>query len=131
MLALTDHLRPAPYQYGLLTLRLLGKLGGKNRLFLQQPMDLPRENERNKYDVRLKIDCEWNSSSKFSLPLPLERAVFVLEKLSSFEEEKIAKNDTSEKKEKFEKNKIHTSLSEDARVEEIDLFAYTGSKNPV
>ncbi len=126
MLALTDHLRPAPYQYGLLTLRLLGKLGGRNRLFLQQPMDLPRENKINKHDVRLKIDCEWNSASKFSLPLPLERAVYVLEKLSSFEEEKIAKNDINKKKQKINMNKIHTSLSEDARVEEIDLFAYRG-----
>ena len=36
MMALTHHLRPAPYPYGLLTLRLLGKFGGKNRVFLRE-----------------------------------------------------------------------------------------------
>jgi hypothetical protein len=35
MRSLSRHLRPAPYPYGLLTLRLLGKLDGKNRQFLR------------------------------------------------------------------------------------------------
>jgi hypothetical protein len=39
MKALSNHLRPAPYPYGLLTLRLLGKLGGKNRRVLREPIN--------------------------------------------------------------------------------------------
>ena len=35
MKSLCKHLRPAPYPYGMLSLRLLGKLGGRNRRFLR------------------------------------------------------------------------------------------------
>ena len=122
MLALNDHLRPAPYHYGLLTLRLLGKLGGKNRLFLQQPMDTPEDDESYNKEHGLRIDCEWNSSPKYPLPLPLKRAVFVLEKLSLLEEQ--CSRETDEKKQKHEDGKNHATLSEGVRVEEIDLFAY-------
>ena len=41
MRSLSRHLQPAPYPYGLLTLRLLGKLGGKNREFLRDHTFLP------------------------------------------------------------------------------------------
>jgi hypothetical protein len=123
MLALTDHLRPAPYQYGLLTLRLLGKLGGKNRLFLQQPMDVPRGNETNNGGTELCIECEWNSSSKYPLALPLQRAVFVLQKLSLLEELKNGEGDFDMMKPKHS-NKMPTTLRKDVRVEQIDLLEY-------
>ena len=35
MTALSKHLRPAPYPYGMLALRVLGKMGGRNRRFLR------------------------------------------------------------------------------------------------
>ena len=38
MSALADHLKPQPYPYGHLAARLLGKLAGKNRLFLRTPL---------------------------------------------------------------------------------------------
>ena len=41
MTALCDNLRPAPFHYGTIALRLLGKLGGRNRRFLSEPMQLP------------------------------------------------------------------------------------------
>ncbi|CAN0327664.1 unnamed protein product, partial [Scytosiphon promiscuus] len=40
MTALCDNLRPAPFHYGTIALRLLGKLGGRNRRFLSEPMKL-------------------------------------------------------------------------------------------
>ena len=126
MASLSMHLKPAPYPYGLLTLRLLGKLGGKNRQFLREPMAL-NLNQPDGYDVpELSIECAWSLSSdvdhmeaeqqaatkeiqlpegvddrekpnegpnvtgsnvkeegKFALPLPLDRAVEVLQIVSS------------------------------------------------
>lgn len=41
MSALCDNLRPAPFHYGTIALRLLGKLGGRNRRFLNESMKLP------------------------------------------------------------------------------------------
>lgn len=108
MTALTQHLRPAPYPYGLLTLRLMGKLGGKNRLWLKETMNIT-DNPNSDHGGRLlSIECEWDESSslavqsedekakddesgskmdegrnesagtKFALPLPLDRAVAIL-----------------------------------------------------
>lgn len=123
MLALTDHLRPAPYQYGLLTLRLLGKLGGKNRLFLQQPMEIPtRNNKKWSNSNGLQINCKWNNSSKYSLDLPLERAVFVLKNLSLLQKRK--KSTTDDKKNANINHNISTTFSEESKVEDIDLSAY-------
>lgn len=44
MTALCDNLRPASFFYGAIALRLLGKLGGRNRRFLSEPMLLPQSN---------------------------------------------------------------------------------------
>jgi len=41
MCALCDHLKPAPYPYGMLALRLLGKMGGRNRRFLKETIQQP------------------------------------------------------------------------------------------
>lgn len=54
--ALETHLLPEPYLYGELALRILGKLGGKNRQYLQ--------------DTRL-FDIEANTSLKSSIQLSL------------------------------------------------------------
>jgi hypothetical protein len=61
MEALCGHLHPAPYPYGLLTSRLLGKLGGKNRTFLREPMDI---GAGMNYTPRpgaslLQLECQW------------------------------------------------------------------------
>jgi hypothetical protein len=41
MVAVCAHLRPSPYPYGTLAIRILGKLGGRNRTFLKDVMPLP------------------------------------------------------------------------------------------
>jgi hypothetical protein len=85
MQALSRHLRPAPYPYGLLTLRLLGKLGGKNRQFLRYPMEL---SSRSSPSTDLSIDCSWRESkigeaelNRIRLPLPLESSVTTLRRI--------------------------------------------------
>ena len=40
MIAIWKHLRPSPYMYGPVALRILGKLGGRNRNFTKQPLKL-------------------------------------------------------------------------------------------
>ena len=100
MMALTQHLQPAPYPYGLLCMRLLGKLGGVNRLFLREMvvyvdskgqgegMETRRASERG----NLCMHCEWQRESSsndahydksFLLPFPLDRAVDVLRSVSA------------------------------------------------
>lgn len=106
MTSLSKHLQPAPYPYGLLTLRLLGKLGGKNRRFLREPFEQRSAYSRlrRQLDV-LGIDFVWDdtkplatakptgysndvgdephlkeeiTSASFKVLLPLERSVEVL-----------------------------------------------------
>lgn len=114
MTALSSHLRPAPYPYGLLTLRLLGKLGGNNRCFLREPLDvMPFRREC----LPLSLPCDWSvgggsadeepvetkrsrsgdatkdagvdQDGEVEIALPLERAVEVLRLISlSSEHEK-------------------------------------------
>jgi hypothetical protein len=93
MQALSRHLRPAPYPYGLLTLRLLGKLGGKNRQFLREPVTLSGRSDAMDYCLPMTFKCSWKTSSKqelvgsstsnddadsLDLPLPLNRCVDML-----------------------------------------------------
>ena len=94
MATLSTHLQPAPYQYGLLTLRLLGKLGGKNRAFLQAPMVMPEKEESIKGCP--SVECSWNSladdtaeTDTFSLEIPLKRAMDVLKKVSEIPQDKL------------------------------------------
>ena len=113
MTSLSKHLQPAPYPYGLLTLRLLGKLGGKNRRFLREPFDQHSryDNLRRQLDV-LAIDCVWEDTmpwttqkgkereadepvlkdetetESFKVLLPLERAVEVLSLIAASAESK-------------------------------------------
>jgi hypothetical protein len=105
MKALSTHLRPAPYPYGLLTLRLLGKLGGKNRRVLREPIDICDPKGFKDHVQQIEIECSWLESEKprasfksmdttdegesaprvvshsFPLPLPIERSVEVLKRV--------------------------------------------------
>lgn len=97
MQALSRHLKPAPYPYGLLTLRLLGKLGGKNRQFLREPMVLC-ESMSLRVDSGVFVSCFWPNHdvdamdvdgeskgptiSPTSLQLPLGECVSTLRSVS-------------------------------------------------
>lgn len=101
MVALTQHLQPAPYPYGLLCMRLLGKLGGANRLFLRE-MGVHVDPKGRGEDMMIRnatkrgalsMYCEWrsersssdvsHSDKSFLLPFPLRRAVDVLRDVSA------------------------------------------------
>eukprot|EP00557_Chaetoceros_sp_GSL56_P001585 CAMPEP_0176500498 /NCGR_PEP_ID=MMETSP0200_2-20121128/13588_1 /TAXON_ID=947934 /ORGANISM="Chaetoceros sp., Strain GSL56" /LENGTH=4498 /DNA_ID=CAMNT_0017899179 /DNA_START=1114 /DNA_END=14610 /DNA_ORIENTATION=+ len=90
MSTLSTHLQPAPYQYGLLTLRLLGKLGGRNRTFLQSPMYIDTGRSHELRQTSLSVRCAWSPTSsstyaaqnKVVLQIPLKRAEAVLAKVS-------------------------------------------------
>ncbi len=99
MTTLSTHLRPAPYQYGLLTLRLLGKLGGNNRTFLRAPMTLTADCSDIDDDFVPGFECKWNKSvdsmqdqPSFSLQMPLMRAMAILEKVSKVPRDKFAES---------------------------------------
>lgn len=91
MQSLSRHLRPAPYPYGLLTLRLLGKLGGKNRQFLREPMLICAPTELD-VESEIAVDCFWSrandameepdSCEVLSVHLPLGRCVETLKMIA-------------------------------------------------
>ncbi|CAB9517671.1 PI3/PI4-kinase family protein C1F5.11c [Seminavis robusta] len=104
MTALTYHLKPAPYPYGLLTLRLLGKLGGKNRRFLRESMDIcTADNIEEVWRPALSVECAWPTASAveekvssnqeqdegkgshFELPLPLNHCLAMLKRFAAME----------------------------------------------
>ena len=97
-MALSEHLKPMPYAYGLLCMRLLGKLGGVNRLFIRElinykPDGGPGESSFGGSGGSLALRCEWQvdddamtdgeQDMSFSLPFPLERAVRVLRQVAA------------------------------------------------
>lgn len=66
ILALWSHLRPAPYIWGARSLQILGKLGGRNRRFLREPLGLEcKENPEH----GLRICLTFGSSTSFVIPL--------------------------------------------------------------
>lgn len=66
ILALWSHLRPAPYIWGARSLQILGKLGGRNRRFLREPLGLEcKENPEH----GLRIGLTFGSSTSFVVPL--------------------------------------------------------------
>ena len=84
MILLCNHLRPAPYPYGLLSLRLLGKLGGRNRKFLRGIINIPIQADAER--LKLFIGCEWKNiissaddgcqkNDEFSYSLPIGPAL--------------------------------------------------------
>lgn len=66
ILALWSHLRPAPYPWGAKSLQLLGKLGGRNRRFLKEPLPLECK-ENPEHGLRLILTFE--PSTPFLVPL--------------------------------------------------------------
>ena len=148
MTSLSNHLQPAPYPYGLLTLRLLGKLGGKNRLFLREPFEqqLPYSSLRRELDI-LAIDCVWrntdpsqvlkqqmlkepdkvtlrdtSNSDSFQLLLPLERAVEILELIASSPGISQGIEGTKEDNEgEFKVDLNNITWAENAKLMELDI----------
>lgn len=97
MKALSTHLRPAPYPYGLLTLRLLGKIGGKNRAVLREPMDVTDPALISTCAEKMAFDFGWSeefvslgdsadsmvgSTSNIAVDLPIERCVEYLREVA-------------------------------------------------
>ncbi|XP_022879771.1 transcription-associated protein 1-like isoform X2 [Olea europaea var. sylvestris] len=66
ILTLWSHLRPAPYPWGGKSLQLLGKLGGRNRRFLKEPLALECK-ENPEHGLRLILTFE--PSTPFLVPL--------------------------------------------------------------
>jgi transformation/transcription domain-associated protein len=100
MQSLSRHLRPAPYPYGLLTLRLLGKLGGKNRQFLREPFVCSDTQEGTDGDV-VTLKCHWTAQgasnpeigSIVNLPLPIGRCVSILRMIATSRNSLCREND--------------------------------------
>ncbi len=146
MKALSIHLRPAPYPYGLLTLRLLGKLGGKNRRVLREPIEIaePDTFAQNAFE-KMSLEFEWSAKSSedsdgdvdmeplstFHIDLPIQRCVELLKRTSRvkiFESEIISSGETSSAEEmkvdvgRFEGQDVRVLLSND--VGDIDILGY-------
>jgi transformation/transcription domain-associated protein len=91
MVSLTEHLKPAPYPHGLLCLRLIGKLGGKNRLFLNEVVGQDCKNKMSypglsmlfEWQQQNQPEFDDSGSHPFGLRLPLERAVDILRYVAS------------------------------------------------
>ena len=148
MTSLSNHLQPAPYPYGLLTLRLLGKLGGKNRMFLREPFEQLNTNSslRRQLDV-LAIDCVWDNtkpsqtlsqrmmkepdkftprdesySESFQILLPLERAVEVLGLIASSPESSQGIEENKEEIDgEFKVDLNNITWAENAKLMELDI----------
>ena len=66
MLAIWKHLRPSPYIYGPVALRILGKLGGRNRNCIRSPLELTcKENPEN----GLRLVLTFEPGIHFMLPV--------------------------------------------------------------
>ena len=83
---LPRHLRPALYLYGLLAVRLLGKLGGSNRQFLRDSMTIVEYQEPTTY---VDVECKWKAptdaeitGSEFKLPVSLNDCVSMLKSMA-------------------------------------------------
>jgi hypothetical protein len=96
MQSLSRHLRPAPYPYGLLTLRLLGKLGGKNREFLREPLLLCHNYDNKRDDDPMlmvnysfppsaglsTVNKEVGDGNNLQIRLPLDRCLAILKMIA-------------------------------------------------
>ena len=147
MKALSIHLRPAPYPYGLLTLRLLGKLGGKNRRVLREPIDITDPNSLLKNSVEnMSVEFTWSTKplldvkadskllegslneSTFKIDLPIQRCYELLKRTSHsriFDSEVILLEQPSSSgdlKEETDGRNPEALLSKD--ISEVDLLGY-------
>lgn len=146
MQALSRHLRPAPYQYGLLTLRLLGKLGGKNRLFLRNCVELFHDiDSKNRTQSLLSLQCSWPVpkrsdvessehqetplSGEYSLPLPIDRCVEVLKQIASLQRSDKSREKVSSVGEEVASPEAgefawNNERLQSSRIEDVDLSSY-------
>uniref|UniRef100_A0A7I4F837 Non-specific serine/threonine protein kinase n=1 Tax=Physcomitrium patens TaxID=3218 RepID=A0A7I4F837_PHYPA len=72
ILTLWSHLRPKPYLWGGKALQLLGKLGGRNRRFLKEPLSLECK-ENPEHGLRLILTFEPTTS----FLVPLDRCIYL------------------------------------------------------
>jgi transformation/transcription domain-associated protein len=72
ILTLWSHLRPKPYPWGAKALQLLGKLGGRNRRFLKEPLALECK-ENPEHGLRLILTFEPTTS----FLVPLDRCIYL------------------------------------------------------
>lgn len=72
ILTLWTHLRPKPYPWGAKALQLLGKLGGRNRRFLKEPLSLDCK-ENPEHGLRLVLTFEPTTS----FLVPLDRCIYL------------------------------------------------------
>ncbi|ETW06733.1 hypothetical protein H310_02900 [Aphanomyces invadans] len=66
--ALNTHLHPPPYPYGELTMRILGKIGGRNRQFITDSLKL-KPSSHSFDGIVLEFGCDALPSS---LPIPMD-----------------------------------------------------------
>ena len=135
MQSLSRHLRPAPYPYGLLTLRLLGKLGGKNRQFLRDP--IPRHVEIDG-DTTLRVSAQYKAErdettmndsdcenvAELNITLPLRGCVNMLREVAVgiiFEDD----SDPELDKRDNEVEAFDPSSLWDSKIEDLDIQAYS------
>jgi transformation/transcription domain-associated protein len=139
MQALVRHLRPAPYPYGLLTLRLLGKLGGKNRLFLRDP--IPQQFAVNDdAGTKLQISAHFNppqnesamdefdfkNYEELKLPLPLKSCVDMLRDIAiGFSLDYSYSSEHDKRDEDIQT--IDPSFLWDSKIEDLDIQSYSYS----
>lgn len=154
MEALTGHLRPAPYPYGLLAMRVLGKLGGKNRRFLRECIPLTKSSSQSILSDLL-IRCQWllddplqqqeflsrryrnpekpltqiHPKGAISIPLPVSSAVKVLKMAALIETSKFSIEAEKKSKNEFERTTKQVSREKpdalwSASPDSIDLVTY-------
>ena len=74
MAALTDLLKPKPALYGNTAMRILGKMGGQNRLYLTKPLEFQLDEDA---DTGMVVEFEWGTSEERSPPGSLKMDKFV------------------------------------------------------
>lgn len=101
--ALNTHLIPPPYPYGELAMRILGKIGGRNRQYIMDPLSL---DYKEHFFTRLAFTFQWSkekdadeAQNSFQLPMDvlITQATTVLRKYikkTSFELGPIGKIDS-------------------------------------
>lgn len=152
MKALSIHLRPAPYPYGLLTLRLLGKLGGKNRRVLREPIDIADPNTFAENSIEnISLEFAWSAKptgegkensdkeveslkeSVFKIKLPIQRCLELLKRTSHvkiFDSEAISSGEISSSEEKKGESNGGNSKPQDVAallsndIGDVDLLGY-------
>jgi transformation/transcription domain-associated protein len=134
MKALSHHLKPAPYPYGLLTLRLLGKLGGKNRRVLREPMEDSVSTTSSSQNT-LSMDCAWalvegytgkqeDDVSSFALEIPISQCVQVLKQTATSSSILSTEMESTKKKSTEEEYTEENINLWEADLSTLDLYPY-------